>query len=187
MPPAPADPYRTLGVAPTASDEELRTAYRRLVQRHHPDHNGGSRESAVRFAEVQEAWAHVRLLRKRADVSAQAGAATAGSDPALEARLAAMEAELRAARGRREQAARAAKPRPAAPAEERPSDEELGYVTTQDSFSAIFDDVADEVSSRLAQAHDVPRSQATPRKPRGVADWIDELGSRLTGERPKRD
>jgi DnaJ like chaperone protein len=31
------DPYRILGVAPTATDEELRAAYRRLVRENHPD------------------------------------------------------------------------------------------------------------------------------------------------------
>jgi curved DNA-binding protein CbpA len=40
------DPYVTLGVARDAGDAELRAAYRRLVQLHHPDHNGGSVESA---------------------------------------------------------------------------------------------------------------------------------------------
>jgi DnaJ domain len=47
-----ADHYRTLGVAPTASAEEVRRAYRRLVRQHHPDHGG---ESAV-FREVAVAW-----------------------------------------------------------------------------------------------------------------------------------
>ncbi|MGO9883725.1 MAG: J domain-containing protein, partial [Solirubrobacteraceae bacterium] len=58
-----SDPYATLGVSPGASDAELRAAYRRLVQLHHPDHNGGSAESALRFEEVQNAYARVRQLR----------------------------------------------------------------------------------------------------------------------------
>src|SRR5205823_14727426 len=58
------DPYVTLGVAPGASEEELRAAYRRLVQLHHPDHNGGSAESTRRFEEIQGAYARIRRLRE---------------------------------------------------------------------------------------------------------------------------
>ena len=56
------DPYTVLGVEPGVSDEELRSAYRRLVQLHHPDHNNGSAEAARRFEAVQEAWAEIRRL-----------------------------------------------------------------------------------------------------------------------------
>ena len=35
--PVPCSPYRLLGVAESASDEEVRRAYRRLVSQHHPD------------------------------------------------------------------------------------------------------------------------------------------------------
>ena len=57
-------PYEILGVPPSASDAEVRSAYRRLVQLHHPDHNGGSLESTRRFEEVQEAYAQVLRERK---------------------------------------------------------------------------------------------------------------------------
>jgi curved DNA-binding protein CbpA len=222
----PPDPYLILGVPPTASDEELRAAYRRLVQLHHPDHNNGSRESALRFAEVQEAYAHVKLLRKQATAAGATGGPTAGptgaattgtgastgGDSGLEDRLAALEQELRAARARREKAARAATQEAARAAaaqqsarraaerthgrggeQQRVSDEELGYYTTDDSFSKILDDFADQVAARFEEAHP-PASgaaapgKAPPRRPRSVADWIDELGSRLTGEsRRKHD
>ena len=36
------DPYKVLGISHSASDAEIRAAYRRQVQLHHPDHNGGS-------------------------------------------------------------------------------------------------------------------------------------------------
>ncbi len=35
--PVPQSPYRLLGVSDSASDEEIRRAYRRIVSRHHPD------------------------------------------------------------------------------------------------------------------------------------------------------
>ncbi|MGB9185891.1 MAG: J domain-containing protein, partial [Solirubrobacteraceae bacterium] len=57
------DPYEILSIRASASDAELRAAYRRAVQRHHPDHNGGSPESARRFEEIQEAYARIRALR----------------------------------------------------------------------------------------------------------------------------
>ena len=31
------DPYKELGVSPSASDEEIKTAYRNLVKKYHPD------------------------------------------------------------------------------------------------------------------------------------------------------
>jgi DnaJ-class molecular chaperone len=48
--------YETLGVEPTASHEEIRSAYRRLALRHHPDVNGGSAAAANRFREIAAAW-----------------------------------------------------------------------------------------------------------------------------------
>jgi curved DNA-binding protein CbpA len=192
-----ADPYAILGVAPAASDPEVRTAYRRLVQLHHPDHNHGSHESALRFAEVQEAYAHVRLLRRRADPPPSDGPASTSE---LDRRLAAMEAELRHAKEQREQAARtSARARQAATARarsdrdrtRRPSPEELGYISTDDSFTKILDDVAEEVSARFSEARDVPRAAGSaprPHRPKSLADWIDELGSRLSGApEPERD
>ena len=56
---AALDPYAVLGVAPEISDIELRRVYRGLVKRHHPDHNGGSAESAARFAQIQNAYAQI--------------------------------------------------------------------------------------------------------------------------------
>ncbi len=193
MPTPDPDPYRTLGVAPSATDEQLRAAYRRLAQRHHPDHNNGSPESARRFSAVQEAYARVRVLRAQ-HLQAQAAADGGPTDDRFDARLAEMERELQLARTRREQAMRDAQraaqqaaSRPGAtPGQARPSDEELGYVCTDDSFSKILDDFADEVSARLSEAADAPRSEPRgsrgSRGPRLVADWIDELGARLTGE-----
>ncbi|HEY2652337.1 MAG TPA: DnaJ domain-containing protein [Solirubrobacteraceae bacterium] len=139
------DPYEVLGVPRNASDAELRAAYRRLVQRHHPDHNNGSVESARRFEEVQEAYAQVVKLR-----AAQGPSPTAEAQSDVDARIADLERQVREARVARERAERAAAEarRQAARAASadlreqagRPSDEDLGYVTTDDSFTKVLDD-----------------------------------------------
>ena len=153
MPQQARHPYRVLGVGPGATDAEVRAAYRRLVLLHHPDHNGGSAESARRFEEVQEAYATVRDLRaagSRPSSPPPPPPPRADADPDLDARLAKMESELREAHGARERARRAAREAAAAAEErQRPSDEELGYVETDDSFTKIFDDAGAELSKLL--------------------------------------
>jgi curved DNA-binding protein CbpA len=179
--PARSDPYMTLGVSRSADDTEVRAAYRRLVQLHHPDHNGGSEESAQRFEEVQEAYAELRRLRKSGSTSPPP---SDGSD--IGSRLAAMEAELRSARDEAVRRARQAAAQAAARAQgdrERPSDEELGYVSTDDSFSKILSDAASGISGRVAEAEKEVRDSPVTKR---FADLIDELGSKLTGEPPDK-
>jgi len=57
MPDSPisATPYEVLGVSSTASQDDLRRAYRRLMRETHPDTGG----NAARFTAVQVAWEHV--------------------------------------------------------------------------------------------------------------------------------
>ena len=50
------DLYATLGVARTATGDEIKKAYRRLAREHHPDANPGDPESAARFKEVSRAY-----------------------------------------------------------------------------------------------------------------------------------
>lgn len=58
--------YDLLQVAPNASDEQIRTAYRRLAKHHHPDTNPVDRNlAAARFRLVQEAYDHLRDPLKR--------------------------------------------------------------------------------------------------------------------------
>lgn len=174
------DPYVTLGVAPGASEEELRAAYRRLVQLHHPDHNGGSAESTRRFEEIQGAYARIRRLREAPSSlresppplresppprpSPQSGPSL---NPDREARLAKMERDIREAHLARERAQQAAR-EAATDRPRRPSDEELGYVKTDDSFTKIFADARTELATRFSEGR---RHPAVKR----LADLIDEL------------
>jgi curved DNA-binding protein CbpA len=149
-----SDPYAVLGVTPQVSDDELRRAYRTLIKRHHPDHNGGSPASTVRFAQIQDAYARVAQARRRAGASGQALSA-ADEDPAIEQRIADLERELAAAKAA-ERKARAANPTREAAASSgpprRPTPAELGHYETDDSLTRIIDDAAEGLGERLKDA-----------------------------------
>ena len=50
------DYYATLGVSKTATEKEIKQAYRRLARKHHPDVNPGDRSAETRFKELNEAY-----------------------------------------------------------------------------------------------------------------------------------
>ncbi|MGH2499251.1 MAG: molecular chaperone DnaJ [Candidatus Limnocylindria bacterium] len=52
---AATDHYATLGVSRDASEDDIRTAYRRLARQYHPDVNGAA-DAAARFKEITEAY-----------------------------------------------------------------------------------------------------------------------------------
>ena len=49
------DYYATLGVAKTASDAEIKKAYRKLARKYHPDLNPGDKSAEAKFKDVNEA------------------------------------------------------------------------------------------------------------------------------------
>jgi len=60
------DYYEILGVARTATDEELKKAYRRLAMKFHPDRNQGDDSAEAKFKEAKEAYEILSDPQKRA-------------------------------------------------------------------------------------------------------------------------
>jgi molecular chaperone DnaJ len=84
------DYYAVLGVARSASDSEIKSAYRKLALKYHPDRNPGDKTAEDHFKECAEAYAVLADPDKRARydrfghaaVSGAAGGAT-GFDPSI--------------------------------------------------------------------------------------------------------
>ncbi len=74
------DYYEALGVQKNASEAEIKKAFRRMAQKHHPDRNPDSKESEDKFKEAKEAYEILTDARKRAAYD-QFG--HAGVDPSM--------------------------------------------------------------------------------------------------------
>nr|WP_316651349.1 molecular chaperone DnaJ [uncultured Gellertiella sp.] len=63
---AKADYYETLGVAKTADEKELKSAFRKLAMKYHPDKNPDDASSEKKFKEINEAYETLKDPQKRA-------------------------------------------------------------------------------------------------------------------------
>jgi molecular chaperone DnaJ len=86
-----ADYYETLGLDRRASDQDIKSAYRKLALKYHPDRNPGDREAEERFKQAAEAYSVLSDPQKRgqydrfghAGVSGVGGAGAGGFDPTV--------------------------------------------------------------------------------------------------------
>src|SRR5206468_3263296 len=84
------DYYEVLGVSRNASEQEIKSAYRKMALQYHPDRNPGDAEAEEKFKEAAEAYAVLSDAQKRAQYDrfghAGLGASAGGSggfDPSV--------------------------------------------------------------------------------------------------------
>ncbi len=63
---AKRDYYEILGVARNASEQDMKSAYRRLAKECHPDRNAGDKDAERKFKEINEAYEALKDPQKRA-------------------------------------------------------------------------------------------------------------------------
>jgi DnaJ-class molecular chaperone len=73
------DPYETLGVSRTASEDEIKKAFRTLAKKHHPDKHAGDAAAQKKFQEISGAYDILGDKEKRAQFDA--GAIGADGNP----------------------------------------------------------------------------------------------------------
>lgn len=83
MPAAKRDYYEVLGVARGASESELKSSYRKLALKYHPDRNPGDKDAEERFKEAAEAYSVLSDAGKRQayDNYGHAGLGASGAAP----------------------------------------------------------------------------------------------------------
>lgn len=65
-----SNPYEILGIDPSATDEEVKKAYRRLSRKYHPDaniNNPNKDQAEAKFKEVQAAYTQIMRMREQKD------------------------------------------------------------------------------------------------------------------------
>ena len=74
------NPYDILGVSKNASDEQIKSAYRKLVMKHHPDKNSGDKVAEEKFKEINNAFDVLKDPQKKAAYDRFGDSAFAGAN-----------------------------------------------------------------------------------------------------------
>ncbi len=59
------NPYDVLGVPPSASDEQIAKAYKRLAKKYHPDLHPGDQSAAEQMGRINRAYDDIKAMRQR--------------------------------------------------------------------------------------------------------------------------
>ena len=62
------DPYQILNIPPTATDEEVKRAYRALAKKYHPDMNPGDQHAAEMMNQINAAYDQIKNPQPRVNL-----------------------------------------------------------------------------------------------------------------------
>ena len=77
---AKRDYYEVLGVSKTASQDDIKKAFRKLALKYHPDRNKGNEEAMNKFKEANEAYSVLSDEQKRQQYDDDRGGDAEGND-----------------------------------------------------------------------------------------------------------
>ena len=75
------DPYAVLGVPRTASEDEIKAAYRKLAKQYHPDLHPGDEEAARKMNEINAAYDAIKNPQPQQQYAGSATGSSGGYDP----------------------------------------------------------------------------------------------------------